>query len=1339
MCFWCSRLNVTDAEAAAVPNTLDGKWRFAHVQGICSKRKKCVHCQSPQPHYTRGVLDIKTDWPGATLADEDEIRYCARPFTSRHAQSILECVPRNDLRVMGFERTSPRAFVLDVLPVIPPVARPSVLASEGSRSRGHDDITMRLLDILRRCSELRVHLKRCSVDVTPVLDDDAEIDVEALEALHRLQSEVFAYVNSNERANPRGGRGGGGAASYKSLGDRLRGKEGRIRANLMGKRVNYSARAVISADTSIDADEVGVPRSVALVLVVQERVTTANIAALSYRVRLGPGRVDGAESIITDTGALVLLEFCASRATICLQIGWVVQRPLCDGDPVIFNRQPSLHKAGMMQHRAKIVDQQTFRMNLSVTPCYNADFDGDEMNLHLPVSAAAAFESQTLMSVPAQVLSAASNRPCIASVQDALVGAYLMTRDDVLLTRSQAMRLIVEIRHPRKPWWELLPLPGIVWPRVRWTGRQMISLLFPPTLQYVRGDIAVRDGVLLSGTLNKSTMGTSSGGIVDTISREFGALTVQFVSDLQRVVNRFLMWRGFNVGIWDCVPTDNGRARTRDCVDAAASNVKAIFDRGVPSSRLVQVEGVVQRILSRTLMNVATAVFEEMSYNNAIKCMVNAGSKGNMVNVAQVCGIVGQQTVEGGRVCANVPRPLSHFSNPHDMNAVGTRGFVHNSYFDGLNPSEQLYHAMGGREGLVDTSCKTATTGYLQRRLVKAMEDLVSAYDGTVRNADGAIVQFVYGTDGYDGSLLERFTVPAIDWDEAAFARAIDDFTPRGAAQLARARELRNAVFEQRKVLDDCVSTQVLAPINPLRKLDTMLPASEEDVCSAETATQLVDTLLHRIDPRDAPLRLIVAVYLSTHQVCAVRRLSRTDVCKLCDLIARRHEQARLTPGATVGCLAAQSIGEPATQLTLNTFHLAGCGNQLGGVPYFKAIIDLSHIPGTVRLRLHEPHASDEALATQLAHSLVQTSLVDIVLHTEMLLGNDRDSARSDAASEADGIMLRLDALFVEECQPRLGASAARMTLNRDLMRERCITPPHVRQVLEDAFAGRAHICSSEVNALEWTLRVQNIIVDDAMEIDDATDHVVLQRIHAEMLKTLLSGISGITHAACQKVEVSLAPGVTTTQCIVEASGAAQITKFLHRPEINVYESSFNNLHDVHELFGIEACTATLYHEVRKAIGADGTHVDSRHYAQVADTMSFRGTLTSFTRHGINRFHQGPLLRASFEETLDNIGDAAMFNESDSGAGVTQAVILGQMARIGSGLCSVRARKTEPVAPQASMLCKSRVRRRIDNNVSTDAENLAPRIEYTDGSTWSTLGNGWSSTVVSNFYHPPSP
>lgn len=905
VCFSCSRILLTDDEIANQNAQDEGKGKFQNVYNTVKTRKKCQRCGIPQPSYTRLSLSIRCDWSSeAEWETEDEKAFCTAPFTQREALSILSHITEDDAVAMGFNAfCKPKDMLMCNVLVPPPVARPAIMASEGSRSRGQDDLTHKLQDINKRSIELQNSFANGENW------RNVEITMDTLEKIARLQFEVFTYMNNNIRGQKQSTQRSG--APTKSIIDRLKGKDGRIRGNLMGKRVDFSARSVITPDAVMDVDEVGIPYKVAMAMTVPVRVTSYNIEYLTRRVSNGPTDILGAETVITANGVMINLAHCDNRDKIRLQFGWVVERFLTDGDIVIFNRQPSLHKVGMMGHRVKLMPGNTFRLNLCCANPYNADFDGDEMNLHVPQSPAAIADVGTIMMVSRQIISPQANRPVMGIVQDSLLGAHLFSSDDVFLTRLQACHIVAHLRYVRSE----LPPPCVVYPEDLWSGKQLISLLFPTDFQYgvvaapidLKNckNVVVRNGFFLTGVLKKATMGTSSGGFVDVLYRQYGCMkTVRWMSDVQRLINAWLCTRGFAVGVKDCVLGLSGEARVRERIETTMSIANELLEEEVtPGSDEAQVlEGTVVRILSKCLMHTGGIVDEELGNDNAIRKMVQSGSKGNPINLSQICGCVGQQSVEGRRVFAEKGgRTLSCFQKLD--NSLAGQGFVSNSYALGLHPHEYFFHAMGGREGLVDTAVKTATTGYIQRRQVKAMEDHKVCYDGTVRNASEAIVDFSYGGDGLDPTRLERVAMPMLQDLESKLHERL---TPWEAIQ----------AMECRRILMRCkqppFDSRILLPFSPTRLLKKFAP-NDDDAATIEARVREAVNRATSYGVRAAILDFFNTRVLV--QNCYTVRAVDDLFTKLPDLA----DNARVNAGEMVGSIAAQSIGEPCTQMTLNS------------------------------------------------------------------------------------------------------------------------------------------------------------------------------------------------------------------------------------------------------------------------------------------------------------------------------------------------------------------------------------------------------------------------------------
>jgi DNA-directed RNA polymerase II subunit RPB1 len=545
------------------------------------------------------------------------------------------------------------------------------------------------------------------------------------------------------------------------------------------------------------------------------------------------------------------------------------------------------------------------------------------MNAHIPQSLQSVAEVSTLSAVPKLVLSAQSSKPVMGIVQDALCGATVLTQRDTFFDRATAMQLLMQL-HPLVR--QELPPPAMVKPRQLWTGKQLFSLLLPrldmtsfhsthpadETTSASPGDsrVLIRDGCLLTGIICKKTIGTSSGGLVHVIARDFGPEGIaRFFNGCQRLVNHFLSTVSFSVGVLDCRIPDAARKSINDMLSSSEQSVLRVAKKYQPA-----LETRVSDILTTARDSAGRLAQSHLSRQNNFRRMVSAGSKGNPINISQITACVGQQHVEGKRIPYGFHgRTLPHFA-PNDQSAPA-RGFVRNSYQNGLTPTEFFFHAMGGREGLIDTAVKTAETGYIQRRLIKALEDVSVAYDGTVRNSRGEITQFSYGEDHLDGSCLEKVPVPFIMMGNRELLESFRDFRQ---GDVERMIAVRDALRRSREMPEEPISCPV-----PFKRIMTTaarcFPGAP--VNAAYVSEQVL--AFTRTLPKDARLfGLLTQCLLSVPEVMR-RKLSREAFDHVLRTCSSLFAQARVHPGESVGILAAESIGEPATQMTLNTFHVS--------------------------------------------------------------------------------------------------------------------------------------------------------------------------------------------------------------------------------------------------------------------------------------------------------------------------------------------------------------------------------------------------------------------------------
>ena len=1403
VCFFCSRVALCDNDGVVL--STDNKVRFNEVYTLTRNKKRCPHCHAPRPSYSiKASVAIRTEWaPNAEFASDDERERAFLLFTAIDALSILNGISDTDAKLLGFGGSHPRDLIVQNILVPPPIARPSITSSEGSRTRGQDDITLRLQEINKRAIELRSLLNalpskpddplsaidQLLQDALPAAVDLAKthrplatptLSADINEKWVRLQCEVFGYMNSNGAQARRAIGTGRGTSAGKCLASRIRGKDGRVRGNLSGKRVNFSARSVITPDPTLDLDQVGVPEHIAMVLTFPERVTASNINELRQRVMNGPNHLFGAQTVITLDGKVISLDQCTDRNTIQVAYGWVVERHMRTGDHVIFNRQPSLHRMSTMGHRVVVVKNQTFRLNVSVTTPYNADFDGDEMNAHLVQSSNATAEVAQLMGVRHQLISPQSNKPCMGIVQDTLLGAYKLTQPGVLIDRERMMRYLAWIKFPLRPY--TLPLPAIAHPVERWTGHQLLSMLLPPNMGYTNGappktgvaptGVAIRNGALVFGVLSKVTLGATSNGIIDVMYREYGpSVTIQFMSDIQRVIGQWLMSFGFSVGIADCTMMEEGHHDVDVGVQAAFESACAIMDADVPIALKPEAESTVQRILSRLITpNVAY-----LAPRNAINEMVQAGSKGNPVNIAQICACVGQQTRDGTRIAATGTNTRTLPCFAHGETSVNARGFVHNPFSLGLTPVEFFFHAMGGREGLVDTAVKTATSGYIQRCMVKATEEMTAMYDGTVRDAQSSVVQFVYGGDGNDPCRIERTKFPALTMTRAAIAIAMcGREAPSPAETSAIERVWRICAAVRASALSPVapvISTDVLFPFSLSRLMATWVPTppqhmprtpttgpagpagpatrtgptETDETCETVETVEMAETV-------DATMVLVALVeleqsiraksrgnvdclcasiwfYVNARAVRALA-LSATGLQQLCDAIRMRSLRAVVAGGDAVGVIAAQSLGEPATQMTLNTFHLSGRANVgvSAGIPRLREIIGgCKAIQTPVNtLRLVNPQD-----ATELVGRLPLLGVKDSVVRVEMRHEPDLFACGEDSTTQGDAIALAMHAYIAGEQPTGMSSWTARIQLNKAKLINYKLDPPSFatnlghQLTLHEATLGKMYIVSSEANCAEWWIRVRVMDIQSTMESLGITEHTEARErgvVHRRIL-AMIDSVNIIGHCSIQLAMTSEidtwneATCTHTKETVIQVRGNV-LDSIGGLSEIDWPNCTSNDINEVNTVLGIEAATAVLFAELRETISSD-TYVDPRHIMLITDTMTHNGFIMPINRHGLEKTTSGPLARCSFEETVEVLKDAAIYGEVDRVTNaITSSVIIGQEASIGTGAFSVYLSDDSlPLnaskSSHASNMTKTSVRR-----VLAVATAYTESIEFVDVRDW---------------------
>jgi DNA-directed RNA polymerase subunit A' len=705
------------------------------IASIITKLKtvnKCPHCKARQQKITM-------EKPTTYLENEKRLS----PIEIR---TRMEKIPDEDLVVFGLNPKfiRPEWTILTVMPIPPVTMRPSITLESGERSE--DDLTHKLGDIVRINQRLFENINAGAPEI--IIEDLWDL----------LQYHITTFFDNEVAQLPIARHRSG--QPLKTITARIKSKEGRIRHNLVGKRTNFSSRTVISPDPMIDIDEVGVPIRIAMKLTVPEKTTAWNVEYLKKFIKNGPKeypgsnyivRPDGKKKKITDETKEQLLEE--------IQPGYCVERHVMDGDIAIFNRQPSLHRMSMMCHRVKVLPHKTFRLNPAVCAPYNADFDGDEMNLHIPQTEESRAEAEILMQVHTQLISPRYGLSIIGCIQDAISGNYLLTKS-AMFTRNEAVDLLASIRITN---FDNLPKKDTV------SGKEVFSCLLPKDFDYKgqdksEGDVLIKKGKLITGTMDKANLGEGSGLLLRNLHKKYGPkVTVGILGKMFRLGIEVLLKLGFSTAISDVdLPAEANISINKIMEDAKKQVSNLINDfqddklEAFPGRTVSEtLELKILEILNKARNETGNIVAKYNNKDTSMMVMNLSGSRGNPLNLAQMSGCVGQQAMRGKRIEKGYyKRALSCFQR-NDLGPAA-HGFIRNSFKSGLSPSEFFFGAMTGRDSLMDTALRTPKSGYLYRRLANATQDLHVEYDKTVRDASKRIVQFNYGEDNIDVSKSEN-------------------------------------------------------------------------------------------------------------------------------------------------------------------------------------------------------------------------------------------------------------------------------------------------------------------------------------------------------------------------------------------------------------------------------------------------------------------------------------------------------------------------------------------------------------------------------------------------------
>jgi DNA-directed RNA polymerase II subunit RPB1 len=1294
VCFNCSHLLMTSAQRRAVTTVRNMRKRMNEAYAQCRKQRMCTACRTAQPTYVKDDASVRVVFALDDDAHAGVLEGAAPPkATPRKLVQILRHIARDDVPVLGMDpdKSHPSSMMLTKLPVPPVAIRPSHSRTQNMRVENEDDLTFRLRGIVKLNNQ---HAGAGEVNLAKFTHDgdmyrnadhllDAVVDAKnktALVTYLELQRATAAYQDRKFQTKSDNDYG----RNRNSVRDRFAGKDSkkaRLRGTLCGKRQDYSARTVITPCTRMRIDQVGVPVSICMKLTYPERVTQFNIRWLTAAVRNGPERYPGANYVQDASGNSRSLG-TIDRERVVLKYGWTVLRHLVDGDDVLFNRQPSLHKMSLMCHRVLPVPGKTFRLHMAVTGPYNADFDGDEMNMNVLLNPLARAEGRELMSVRRNMVKDGTTLVCFQ--QHAVLGAYLLTDPGTSLSVREAQQLLYQNPH-LDDYYDAHVSRGDLDPRDdgRISGRQALSACLPPDLNVPL--MVVRGRMLDGPRLDKAALNNR---LLYVIWKDFGAeAAARFLEGVQAVFEHHLGARGLTVNAYDCqavlppdvlgklgvaqryadgfpdhTPSARGRA-----ADATETNVCLVMDK----ARDVVGECVLRDLAART----RSGLYE----------MVDSRAKGSTPNLVQIMGAVGQQRDHRSM---RMPQPTTHFNGTDDKAAA--HGMITSNFFGGLGPLEFYAHLVSARGGLVDTSVKTSDTGYSQRCISKAMEDITVDIRGTVRDVSGRSVQQLYGDDGLDAQYLEVVPlrvcsmtsmqvmcayrcVPNASLLAPAAAKRWDPRRSGWKAEVRRLLGLRARLGAALRCTG--YACDVPCPVNYARALDRYPPRAGLATLTPGDVQDALDMFWANLE-RVMPLTL--KLELAFRDWCGTRALwGRLDADGLHSFLKSVHDgfaRARAVQGESVGMLASQNSGQPLTQMTLSSFHHTGRASHLvSGVARMMEIINLAKTPATPSMTVFPRAGCDPTECGQLLTHVSAAALVTgwtsaVPARAKEFMRRFERWDRCDARH----VVLNMDKARAIELRvtPRQLCNALMASSETWLLRSKAKVPNDLHSAFSYAALDSDEwwVCASVAPGdTMWNLCKGAVLKHACGE--PASDAMVGIQLADKLTQNC--SVRGVPRVddfyLVQRPTVEVGDTIRMCDTTVLCTKGTNLLGTLRLPFVDPERTVSNHIREVCDVFGIDAACSLIEHEWAGVMRTNNAHVAVRHITLIAETMCYSGVVCPMSYTGICNEAASVIKKATFERAMDAFVWGAAQGRIDEARGAMDSMCWNSGLRAGTG------------------------------------------------------------------------
>ena len=1023
ICLKCCRVLIHKNEnlIQEITKTKSGKSRLAQLSDICKNISICVKCGThvskirKEYKKTTGSLNLYAEFDLDVVVEEtgEQRKKIRNPLSPEIIYQKLKNISYSDCILIGLnpEMSRPENMIHTIFGIPPLTIRPSARGDFAGGTLMEDKLTHRLIDIVR--ANLRLMKKKET--------EGHGTSRYAVDDMTLCQIHINAYFDSETLATSKAEN----KITQPGLVDRIKGKEGRIRYNLEAKRTDFTARTVITSDPVIDYDELRVPLKIAMTLTFPEVVTPHNIDTLRLLVRKGRNVYPGANFVFPASRVrpgqpIKAIDLRIRKEQVELRYGDIVERHLQTGDIVLLNRQPTLHKLSMMGHRIKVInnpDLMSFGLSVAVTKPYNADFDGDEMNIFVPQSIQTQIELEEIANVTLLIISPSTSRTSIGIVQDGLISAYNLTQQDMKIDWRNTMNLLTYTTFNN--------FSDVRKDKI-YTGHELFSNIIPPNINLDKGGVKVLNSKLLEGRLSKDTLGEKKTfALHQLVWDEWGAAkTTEFINNTQKLTNNFNLYNGFTIGYGDLCVDKTIKDNLKQLYNtiqleinhmiAEIENNPALMDYDVFEFKLSQK-------VNGASIDTGKLIVNNLKPNNNFAIMINCGSKGSTENIGIMSGGVGKMSIEGGLAPKNYNnRTLPYFHQNDDRGL--SRAMITESLLDGMKFESFVFGLMASREGCIEQAIKTADSGYAQRRIVKSLEDVMVTYDFTVRTANNILVQLVYGDSGADVSKQYEQTLNFADLNNSKLEQ-IHKFTTDELKILKFDSKLNDEIYNNIKSMRDefrtimkkaktdflSLNTKFYFPCNMTRIINSYINNPEYKSSDLVDPNYVYRQLEYILDSNQTKLlcmtneQRINKTYIKNHddtifktffkmllydlfspkRCCIERKLNKKQFDKIIEDIVIVYNKSLVEPGEMIGIIAAQAAGEPLTQMTINAFHLAGVKTRsilTVGVPRMKECLGVAKKIKTpqMAIQLIDEFKQNKEMAHRISSNLLYTTLGDI-------------------------------------------------------------------------------------------------------------------------------------------------------------------------------------------------------------------------------------------------------------------------------------------------------------------------------------------------------------------------